>query len=76
MPKTDIAKSAERPMARQRDIFSAMRDDMDRFFERFERGWPRWPTLYSRDERFTVPELDVRESTDAITIEAELPGVD
>jgi HSP20 family protein len=75
MPKTDIAKSAERPIARPRDIFSAMRDDMDRLFERFERGWPRWPTLYSRDERLTVPELDVRESTDAITIEAELPGV-
>ena len=53
-----------------------MRDDMDRLFERFEHGWPRWPTLYSRDERLTVPELDVRESTDAITVEAELPGVD
>ena len=76
MPKTDIAKSAERPIARQRDIFSAMRDDMDRLFERFEHGWPRWPTLFSRDERLTVPELDVRESTNAITVEAELPGVD
>jgi HSP20 family protein len=76
MPKTDVAKSAERPIARRRDIFSAMRDDMDRLFERFEHGWPRWPTLFSRDERLTVPELDVRESTDAITVEAELPGVD
>ncbi|MFZ1101533.1 MAG: Hsp20/alpha crystallin family protein [Hyphomicrobiaceae bacterium] len=76
MPKTDIAKSAERPLTRPRDIFSAMRDDMDRLFERFEHGWPRWPTVFSRDERLTVPELDVRESTDAITVEAELPGVD
>lgn len=76
MPKTDIAKSAERPIARQRDIFAAMRDDMDRLFERFEHGWPRWPTTFSRDERLAVPELDVRESTDAITVEAELPGVD
>jgi HSP20 family protein len=76
MPKTDIAKSAERPIARQRDIFAAMRDDMDRLFERFEHGWPRWPTLFSPDERLTVPELDVRESTEAITVEAELPGVD
>ena len=74
MPKTGIAKSAERPLTRPRDIFSAMRDDMDRLFERFEHGWPRWPTV--RDERLTVPELDVRESTDAITVEAELPGVD
>lgn len=76
MPKTDIAKSPERPIARPRDVFSAMRDDMDRLFERFEHGWPRWPTLFSRDERLTVPELDVRESTNAITVEAELPGVD
>jgi HSP20 family protein len=76
MPKTDIARSAERPIARQRDIFSALRDDMDRLFERFEHGWPRWPTVFSRDERLAVPELDVRESADAITVEAELPGVD
>lgn len=76
MPKTDIAKSGERPMARPRDIFSAMRDDMDRLFERFEHGWPRWPTAFSRAERMTMPELDVRESADAVTVEAELPGVD
>lgn len=76
MPKTDIAKSTERPLARQRDIFSAMRDDMDRLFERFEHGWPRWPTFLSRDERMALPELDVRENTNAITVEAELPGVD
>jgi HSP20 family protein len=76
MPKTDIAKSAERALTRPRDIFSAMRDDMDRLFERFEHGWPRGPTAFGRDERLTMPELDVRESTDAITVEAELPGVD
>jgi HSP20 family protein len=76
MPKTDIARSAERPIARPRDIFSAMRDDMDRLFERFEHGWPRWPTVFGRDVRLSVPELDVRESTNAITVEAELPGVD
>ncbi|HEY7548570.1 MAG TPA: Hsp20/alpha crystallin family protein [Hyphomicrobiaceae bacterium] len=76
MPKTDIAKSGERPMARPRDIFSAMRDDMDRLFERFEHGWPRWPTALGRAEGMTVPELDVRESANAVTVEAELPGVD
>ena len=76
MPKTDIAKSAERPIARQRDIFSAMWDDMDRLFERFERGWPHWPTAFGRDERLAVPELDVRESSDAITVEVEVPDVD
>jgi HSP20 family protein len=45
-------------------------------FERFEGGWPRWPTLFRRDGEITVPELDVRENTSSITVEAELPGVD
>jgi HSP20 family protein len=76
MAKTDIAKSGERPVARPRDIFSAMRDDMDRLFERFEYGFPRWPMASGGGQRLTVPELDVRESPEAITIEAELPGVD
>jgi HSP20 family protein len=76
MAKTDVSKPADRPVARPRDIFSAMRDDMDRMLERFEQGWPRWPIAFSRQERLTVPELDIRENADAITIEAELPGVD
>jgi len=76
MAKTEITKSAETAPARPRDIFSAMRDEMDRVFERFESGWPNWPTLFRRDGAITVPELDVRENANAIVIEAELPGVD
>jgi HSP20 family protein len=53
-----------------------MRNEMDRVFERFESGWPRWPTLLGRGSAITVPELDVREGTNAIVVEAELPGVD
>jgi HSP20 family protein len=53
-----------------------MRDEMDRVFERFEHSWPRWPTLFRRDGAITVPELDVRENTNAVVVEAELPGVD
>lgn len=75
MPKTDVTPSGERAAARPRDIFSAMRDEMDRVFERAESGWPRWPALFKRDA-MVVPELDVRETTNAITVEAELPGVD
>jgi HSP20 family protein len=75
MPKTDVTPSGERSAARPRDIFSVMRDEMDRVFERAESGWPRWPALFKRDA-MVVPELDVRETTNAITVEAELPGVD
>jgi HSP20 family protein len=76
MAKTEITKPTETTPARQRDVFSAMRDEMDRMFERFEHGWPRWPTLLRRDFAMTVPELDVHENTNSIVVEAELPGVD
>jgi HSP20 family protein len=73
MAKTEITKSPE--TTRPRDVFSAMRDELDRVFDRFEQG-PRWPALFRFGGAMTVPELDVRESTDAIVIETELPGVD
>lgn len=73
---TEITKSGETSVSRPRDVFSAMRGEMDRMFERFEHGWPRWPALFKRDGGFTVPELDVRENTNSITVEAELPGVE
>jgi HSP20 family protein len=82
MAKTEITKSPETSVSRPRDVFSAMRDEMDRMFERFEHGWPRLPSLFHRGGAtagfggITVPDLDVRENTTSITVEAELPGVD
>lgn len=79
MARTDIAKSPETSVSRPRDMFTAMREEMDRVFEQFERGFPRWPSLFRHGNgggAIVVPELDVRENTTAITIEAELPGVD
>jgi hypothetical protein len=43
MAKTEITKSPE--STRPRDVFSAMRDELDRVFDRFEQG-PRWPALF------------------------------
>jgi HSP20 family protein len=74
MAKTEITKSPDSP--RSRDVFTSMRDEMDRVFERFEQGWPSWPALFRREGAITVPELDVRENTNAVIIEAELPGVE
>jgi HSP20 family protein len=76
MAKTEIIKSPEKTASRRHDIFSAMRDEMDRVFERFEHGWPRWPALLRRSVDLTVPDLDVRESPSSVVIEAELPGVE
>jgi HSP20 family protein len=76
MPKTEVTKPSETSVSRPRDVFSVMRDEMDRMFERFESGWPRWPSLLRGDGAITVPQLDVRENTNSIVIEAELPGVE
>jgi HSP20 family protein len=76
MAKTEIAKAPESGVPRRRDIFGAMRDEMDRMFERFEHGFPRWPTLIRHGDGVLVPGLDVRENATTITIAAELPGVE
>jgi len=79
MARSDVAKTPETSVSRQRDMFAAMREDMDRLFSEFERGFPRLPSLLRRgggEFGIVVPDLDVRENADTITIEAELPGVD
>jgi HSP20 family protein len=87
MAKSEISKPADTSVSHPRDIFAAMRDEMDRVFARFETDWPpwpglsaspRWPSAFRRGNGtgLVVPELDVRENTNSIMIEAELPGVD
>jgi HSP20 family protein len=77
MAKTEIAKSSESSVSGPRDVFGAMRDEMDKVFDRFELGFPRWPSLLRQGNgSIMVPELDVRENTTSVTVEAELPGVD
>jgi HSP20 family protein len=78
MAKTEVTKPTEPSVTRPRDIFSAMRDEMDQMFGRFERDWPRWPGLFRRWDggQLMVPDLDVHESDKLITIEADLPGVE
>ena len=77
MAKTDITKP-EASVTRPRDIFTQMRDEMDRLFDRFEYDWPRLPSLFrgSMREAMMVPEVDVRENANSITVEAELPGLE
>lgn len=77
MAKTDLAKTMEDLPSRSGDVFAAMRNELDRVFERFEHGFPRWPSLFRESKgAIVIPELDVKENTDAIIVEAELPGVD
>jgi HSP20 family protein len=77
MPATEITKGNGPAAHRPRDIFGQMRDEMDRVFERFEHGWPRWPSVFRGAGRdVMVPELDVHDNTKQLTIEVDLPGVD
>jgi HSP20 family protein len=78
MAKTEITKSGETSVTRPRDVFTQMRDEMDRLFDRFEHDWPRWPSFFrsGTGEAIMAPEVDVRENANAITVEAELPGLD
>ena len=82
MANTELSKgnggTVQRHAPSGADIFSTMRNEMDRVFERFEHGFPRWPTVFGRGfERDTmVPELDVHDNGRQLSIEVDLPGVD
>jgi HSP20 family protein len=77
MAGKDITKGGGGQLQRPTDVFSAMRDEMDRLFERFEQGWPSLPSLFRQpfDEGAMIPALDVHESDKELTINIDLPGV-
>ena len=65
------------PANRSVDVFSAMKAEMDRVFERFHHGWPSLPGLFGSSEtNVLLPTLDLKDTGKAIVIEAELPGVE
>jgi HSP20 family protein len=78
MANTEIRKPNASPVQRPLDIFGAMRDEMDRIFDRFSHGWPNWPGSPTRGlaNAGMVPDLDVHDDGKQLTIEADLPGVE
>jgi HSP20 family protein len=69
---TDRAVKPDRPT----DLFEAMRDEMNRMFGRLEVGFGGWPSLMrSSGKDLVVPEMDLKESSNAVTISVDLPGV-
>lgn len=76
MANSEIRKSSvQAPQAT--DLFGAMRDEIDRVFDRFTTGWPGIGGLSMRQlggEQMPL-HLDVRDDGKAITIEADLPGI-
>jgi HSP20 family protein len=78
MATTEITKGNGPGTQRPLSVFEQMRDEMDRVFERFEHGWPRWPGVFrtTAGRDILVPELDVHENSKELTIEVDLPGVE
>lgn len=75
MPNLEPAKSTTPPATT--DVFDAMRQEMNRLFDSFDRGWPSFPSLLTRGNggQFLSCDVDVRDDGKALVIEAELPGV-
>ncbi|HKZ97429.1 MAG TPA: Hsp20/alpha crystallin family protein [Hyphomicrobiaceae bacterium] len=78
MPNIEISKPTTTPPARTHHVFDALRDEMDRVFERFEQGWQRWPSLFrgGNGAETMMANLDVHEDAKSVMIEADLPGVE
>ncbi|MGE0702065.1 MAG: Hsp20/alpha crystallin family protein [Hyphomicrobiaceae bacterium] len=76
----DVTRNDQVPARRPGDLLATMRADLDRVFDRFERGWPSLASfgMPSRlaGESGLEASLDVREEGDKLVIEADLPGVD
>ncbi|MGO9171343.1 MAG: Hsp20/alpha crystallin family protein [Rhodomicrobium sp.] len=80
-PQSSLAPA--RP--RERDFFGSLRNEVERVFEDFDRGWglPAWwrgadLELFCRPRlSFALtPSVDVVEKDDAFELTADLPGVD
>lgn len=75
-PNIPVPGPTNGPQRRVPDVFDALHGEMDRLFRSFERNWPHWPGLARGGAETTLPSLDVRENAEAVTIEADLPGLD
>lgn len=76
MANIQVSKPASVSQRRVPDVFDALHGELDRVFRSLERSWPRWPSLLQEAPEVALPSVDVHENTNAITIEADLPGLD
>ncbi len=65
---------ARRTLTTAEDPFAAMREQMDRMFEELTKsfGLPRT----AAGEVVLAPRVDVKETEDAVVVQAEIPGID
>lgn len=78
MAQHDLTKTSSGQPSRPQDFFEAMREEMNRMFGSLDVDRVKWPMMLGARgrEELIAPQFDVHETDSAITIEAELPGVD
>lgn len=77
MAQNNLTKYGTSQLNRPQDVFEAMRDEMNRMFGSFDLDRARWPVMLGAQGQYLIaPQFDIHESDSALTIEAELPGVD
>ena len=69
-------KKHESSNGRHPDLLSAIRNEMDRAFNRLELGSLPLPMSWSNRDDFLHPQLDFYENDKQVNIEIELPGVE
>jgi HSP20 family protein len=63
------------PARRAGDVFSELRQEVDRLFDNFtSNGWRNLPSLFSAGD--SMPSVDVRENETHVTVEADIPGME
>ena len=79
MPTTQVEVKKAAP-SRNRSIepWRSFRDEMDRFFDRFSKGFGNaaFEPLWSREGEPSVPAVDLSEDDKGYTVTAELPGIE
>lgn len=70
------------PKRRELEPFRGLRDEVDRLFEEFFRGWPRpfapaWPARGAESGQGEFwPTVNLKETNDEFVLTAELPGLE
>lgn len=73
----EIIKTGQTTRQTSVDAFAAIRNEMNRVFEKFEHGWRRWPSIPTSSfaHEMVLPEVDIHENKVQFVVEVDLAGV-